>query len=162
MKNPLDAYPGYLLRRAAATRLAYLTRRLEPLGVMVTEASILVTIGYNPGISQAECGRALAIQRPNMNPLVRRMVERGWVVTEKGQGRAQGLHLSPTGADLAARIEAIFEAHEAWIIAAVPVEAREHLMPILRALNVIGDEDPAEHAGENADGWLSRKSQTAI
>ena len=57
MDNPLLDYPGYLLRRAAKSRHAQLWQYLEPLGVGVFEASIIVLIGRNPGVSQAECGR---------------------------------------------------------------------------------------------------------
>jgi hypothetical protein len=64
MDNPFLAFPGYLLRRAAISRLAQLSQHLEPLGIGVSEASILVMIGRNPGLSQAECGRSPSIKRP--------------------------------------------------------------------------------------------------
>jgi DNA-binding MarR family transcriptional regulator len=44
------------------------------------------------------------------------------------------LSLTPAGADLAARIIAEFEAHEARIHAAVPEHLRSELVPLLRAL----------------------------
>jgi hypothetical protein len=68
MENPFLDYPGYLLRRAAKSRQFQLTQYLEPLGVGVFEASIIVLIARNPGISQAECGRMLSIKPPNLNP----------------------------------------------------------------------------------------------
>ena len=134
MDNPFLDYPGYLLRRAATSRLAQLAQYLEPLGVGVSEASILVLIGHNPGLSQAECGRALSIQRPNLNPIIRRFIERGLINASKGPGRIQYLHLSPAGQDLAASIHLEFQAHEARIYASVPEHLRAQLVPILRAL----------------------------
>jgi DNA-binding MarR family transcriptional regulator len=134
MENPLLAYPGYLLRRASGSRLTQLAQYLEPLGVGVTEASILVLIGHNPDISQAECGRMLSIQRPNLNPIIRRFVERELVETTKGSGRILCLRLSAKGAALVKQIEAEFEAQEARIFAAVPAHLREELVPLLRAL----------------------------
>jgi DNA-binding MarR family transcriptional regulator len=137
--HPFDAYPGYLLRRAARMRLSRLTMQLTPLALTVTQASILVMIGHNPGVSQVECGRRLGVQRANMNPMVRRMVDAGWIGIGKGQGRAQELTLTQGGQDLAQRVEAAFEEHEAWILSSVPDHLRAAVMPILRALCGIPD-----------------------
>lgn len=134
MQNPLQSYPGYLLRRAAVSRLAQLEKRLEPFGLSVTEGSILALIAHNPGISQAECGRLLSIQRPNLNPIMRRLIDRGLVVPSPGLGRIQHLGLSAAGQDLTARAIAEFEAHEQRIFAAVPPHLRDELVPLLIAL----------------------------
>ncbi|RVU04139.1 MarR family transcriptional regulator [Novosphingobium umbonatum] len=134
MDNPFLNFPGYLLRRAASARLAQLAQYLEPLGVGVSEASILVLIGHNPGISQAECGRMLSIQRPNLNPVIHRFINRGLLVTTKGVGRVQCLRLSEEGSALVAQIEAVFAAQEERIYAAVPEHLRDDLVPVLRAL----------------------------
>lgn len=138
MDNPLHAYPGYLLRRAAGVRLAELARHLEPLGVSVTEGSILTLIRGNPGISQAECGRMLSIQRPNLNPIMRRLIDRGLVSSTQGTGRTQNLKLSRAGAKLEAAVVQEFEAHEARIFAAVPEHLRSELVPLL--LTLVGPE----------------------
>jgi DNA-binding MarR family transcriptional regulator len=134
MENPFLNYPGYLLRRASGARVAQLAQYLEPLGVGVTEASILVLIGHNPGISQAECGRMLSIQRPNLNPVIHRFINRQLLVTTKGVGRVQCLRLSEEGEALVQQVLAVFDAHEARMIAAVPEHLREELVPMLRAL----------------------------
>jgi len=134
MDNPLHNYPGYLLRRASTSRLVQLSQHLEPLGVGVSEASILVLIGRNPGISQAECGRILSVQRPNLNPKIRRLIDRQLVIAAKGQGRIQCLSLSQSGEALVARIMVEFEAQEARIYEAVPEHLRGELVPLLRAL----------------------------
>lgn len=134
MDNPFLNFPGYLLRRASKSRMSQLSQYLEPLGVGVSEASILVLIHRNPGISQAECGRMLSIQRPNLNPVIRRLIDRDLVIAAKGQGRIQCLRLSEAGEALAARIMVEFEAQEARIHDAVPAHLREELVPLLRAL----------------------------
>lgn len=134
MDNPLLNYPGYLLRRASKSRMVQLSQHLEPLGVGVSEGSILVLIGRNPGLSQAECGRMLSIQRPNLNPIIRRFIARELVVSTKGQGRIQCLHLSRTGEELVKKIMVEFEAQEARIYEAVPEHLRDELVPLLRAL----------------------------
>ena len=134
MDNPLLDYPGYLLRRAAKSRLAQLAQHLEPLGVGVSEASMLVLIGRNPGISQAECGRMLSIQRPNLNPIIRRFIVRELIDSTKGRGRALCLTLTAEGEQLVQNIVAEFEAQEARIYSAVPEHLRQDLVPLLRAL----------------------------
>ena len=134
MDNPFLDYPGYLLRRAAVSRLAQLGQYLEPLGVGVSEASILFLIGHNPGISQAECGRMLAIQRPNLNPIIRRFIARELVISTKGVGRIQCLSLSTEGARLFEQITAEFAAQETRIYDAVPAHLHAELVPLLRAL----------------------------
>lgn len=134
MDNPFVQYPGYLLRRASKSRLAQLAQHLEPLGVGVSEASILVLVGRNPGISQAECGRLLSVKRPNLNPIIRRFIERNLIISTKGQGRIQCLNLSESGGALAERITQEFEAQEARIYEAVPPHLRDELIPMLNAL----------------------------
>lgn len=134
MDNPFLDYPGYLLRRAAISRLAQLGQYLEPLGVGVSEASILFLISRNPGISQAECGRMLGIQRPNLNPIIRRFITRNLVISTKGVGRIQCLSLSEEGRQLVARIDVEFAAQEARIYDAVPAHLHAELVPLLRAL----------------------------
>jgi DNA-binding MarR family transcriptional regulator len=134
MDNPFVSYPGYLLRRAANSRISQLAHHLEPLGIGVSEASILTLIARNPGISQAECGRILAIQRPNLNPVVRRLIDRDLVRSAKGPGRVLCLTLSGPGEDLVRRVAAEFEAQEARIYSAVPEHLRQELVPLLLAL----------------------------
>ena len=134
MNNPLLDYPGYHLRRAASSRLAELGRHLDGLGLGVTEASILVLIDQNPDLSQADCGRLLSIQRPNLNPLIQKLIQRGLILAAKGQGRALKLRLTPAGHALTPDIIAEFQAHEARIYAAVPQRFRADLVAILRSL----------------------------
>ncbi len=134
MKNPLQSYPGYLLRRAAVSRLAQLEKRLAPLGLGATEASILTLVHHNPEITQAECSRLLSIQRPNLNPIIRRLVERGLVAPSKGVGRALSLRLTGAGTALALQAITEFEAHEGRIYDAVPEHLRDDLIPLLTAL----------------------------
>jgi len=134
MDNPLLDYPGYLLRRAAKSRHAQLWQYLEPLGVGVFEASIIVLIGRNPGVSQAECGRMLSIKTSNLNPIIRRFIERKLIDRTNGRGRTLCLRLSAAGEALAQRIVTEFEAQEARIYSAVPAHLRHELVPLLRTL----------------------------
>jgi DNA-binding MarR family transcriptional regulator len=134
MDDPLDNYPGYALRRASGAMMMRLAARLAPLGVSFTEASILMLVAANAGVSQSDLCRALDIQRANMTPLAARLEERGLIERRPTNGRSLGLSLTASGRALAGKVRAQSEAHEEELLARVPAEHRLHLMPALRAL----------------------------
>ncbi len=134
MQDPLRSLPGYALRRASAAMMARLTLRLEPLGVRYVEASILMVIAENPGISQSALSRMLDIKRANMTPLAARLEERGFIERSQSDGRTFGLCLTAQGSALAKDIFAAARAHEDDLLGLVPVAHRDHLVPALQAL----------------------------
>ncbi len=134
MDDPLKHLPGYALRRASAARLNDLTRRLAPLELTFTEASVLMVIAANSGTTLSAIGRVLGIQRANMTPLITRMESRGLIDRVSVDGRAHGLSLSVAGLALHAKILAEVKAHEEALIALVPQKHRAALLPILHAL----------------------------
>ncbi|MDB5676724.1 MAG: MarR family transcriptional regulator [Sphingomonas bacterium] len=134
MDNPLLDSTGYLLWRAAKSRFAQLARHLEPLGIGVSEASILLLIARNPGISQTECGQMLSIKPPNLNPIIRRFIKRALVDSTKGRGRTLCLRLTEEGERLKQHILVEFEAQEVRIYSAVPEHLRQDFAPLLRAV----------------------------
>ncbi len=134
MKDSLRSLPGYALRRASAAMMARLASRLEPLGVRTTEATILMEIAANPGITQSALGRMLDIQRANMTPIAARLEERGLIERTRSDGRSFGLRLTEAGQGLEASVRATVERHEAEISALIPEASREHLLCALQAL----------------------------
>jgi len=130
--NPLDTLLGYQLRRASAAILADLARALEELELTPTEASVLLLIGHNPGITQSEIGRTLAIQRANMAPIAAMLTERFLLTRTQADGRSQGLLLKRAGVALADRVRAIIAAHEARFLPDLPEEERQSLIGVLR------------------------------
>lgn len=132
--DPLRELPGYVLRRASAAMMGQLAARLAPLGLRNVEATILITLSANPGMSQSALGRRLGIQRANMTPLAARLEERGLIVRSASDGRSLGLALSEEGARLAGAVRAAIDAHEQALIERVPAEHRAHLLPALLAL----------------------------
>jgi DNA-binding MarR family transcriptional regulator len=130
--NPLDVLLGYQLRRASAAILADLTHALEEVALTPTEASVLLLIGYNPGITQSEIGRTLAIQRANMAPIAAMLTERGLLARSQADGRSQGLVLKRAGVALADRVRAIIAAHETKFLPELSDEERLALIGVLR------------------------------
>jgi DNA-binding MarR family transcriptional regulator len=134
MKDPLRNLPGYALRRASAARISDFTRRLLPLDLTFTEASVLMMIEANPGATLSAIGRALDIQRANMTPLVARLETRGLIDRISLDGRAHGLSLGSKGIALHRKVEQIVDAHESALVALVPEQHRAALLPILQSL----------------------------
>jgi DNA-binding MarR family transcriptional regulator len=134
MLDPLKKLPGYALRRASSAMLSDLARRLTPLALRPTEASILLLIASNPGITQSALCRTLDIQRANMTPITARLEQRALLARERVNGRSQGLILTADGATLLCEVRNVINAHEQSLLAHVPLEHRAHLLPALMAL----------------------------
>ena len=134
MRDPLPQYPGYALRRAANATAAQLSARLAEVGLKQVDASVLLLVAANPAITASALGRHLDIQRANMVPLLKRLEDAGWIDRTPIDGKSQGLTLTASGTELAARAQAIIEAFETGLLARVPAEHRDHLLPALDAL----------------------------
>jgi DNA-binding MarR family transcriptional regulator len=134
MVDPLLNLPGYSLRRAASAMGAELTARLAELDLRQVDATVLILIDSEPGTTASAIGRTLDIQRANMVPLLKRLEDMGLIDKHPIDGKSQGLELTETGkARLAAALKTISD-FEAELIARVPEEHRDHLLPALNAL----------------------------
>ena len=132
MRDPLPSFPGYALRRAANATAAELAARLGAVGLRQADVSVLMLIEANPGVTASAVGRQLDIQRANMVPLLKRL--EGLVDRAPIDGKSQGLALTATGRARLGEARRVVEAFEAELIARVPAEHREHLLPALEAL----------------------------
>lgn len=115
MKDSLNRKFGYALSRASAAMLARLNHQLQPLGLRTVDASMLVLIADNPGLSQSDLCRMLDIASANMVPLIARLTQRGLVERHKADGRSYELRLSHAGVALAAAAEAEMMTHDQWL-----------------------------------------------
>lgn len=134
MNDPLLDLPGYALRRAGAAMMAEFARRLEPLGLRYADVSALLLIGANPTLTASQLGRMLDIQRANMVPLLGRLTDAGLITRRPLDGKSHSLHLTPAGEDKLADARRVIETFEAWLLARIPDEHRDHLKPALDAL----------------------------
>ena len=134
MDDPLIRFPGYALRRAANATAAELSARLAALDLRQSDASLLMLVASNPGATSSALGRALGIERANMVPLLKRLDEAGLIGREAIDGKSQGLRLTPAGLRRLAEARKIIEAFEAELLARVPAEHRDHLLPALNAI----------------------------
>ena len=134
MDDPLIRFPGYALRRAANATAAELSARLAALDLRQSDASLLLLVAANPGATSSALGRALGVERANMVPLLKRLDEAGLIGREAIDGKSQGLRLTPAGLRRLAEARKIIEAFEAELLARVPAEHRDHLLPALNAI----------------------------
>jgi DNA-binding MarR family transcriptional regulator len=134
LRNPLEDLLGYQLRRASSASMAVLVRDLETCGLKPVEASVLLLIDANPGVTQSDIGRILGIQRANMAPMVASFDGRGLLRRKRLDGRSHGLEITSEGRVIAARARAAMHAHDAMLLAAIPGEALESIIRGLDAL----------------------------
>ncbi len=134
MNDVLANLPGYALRRASAAMLAEFSAALEPLDLRPTDASLLLLIDANKGITAGKLGTALGIQRANMVPLIARMEERNLISRKALDGRSFGLSLTDSGAELCSTVKQIVHAHEQSLIARIPSAYQAHFLPALKSL----------------------------
>lgn len=97
LANPLEDHLGYLLRRASNQVMASLADDLASLELTVVQASLLVLIERNPGVTQSDIGRALGINRANVAPLVASLTQRDLIVRQSSRGRLIGMVVSEAG-----------------------------------------------------------------
>jgi DNA-binding MarR family transcriptional regulator len=134
MRDPLPQFPGYALRRAANATAAELAGRLAQLGLRQSDASALMLIGENPGVTASAIGRALDIQSANMVPLLKRIEDAGLISRVPIDRKSRGLELTDAGQERLGQARQVIEAFEAELLARVPAEHRAHLLPALEAL----------------------------
>jgi DNA-binding MarR family transcriptional regulator len=132
--DPLKNFPGYALRRASAASMAALAEKLAALAVRPTEATVLMFIAANPGITQGEVARMLGMASANMTPLISRLEERDLIEREPVDGRSHGLNLSAAGRTFTNRIRKVINAHEESLLAKVPAAQRHMFMAALHNL----------------------------
>lgn len=134
MRDPLILSPGYSLRRASNAMTAVLVERLAVHELRLVEATVMLLIAENPGITASAIGRVLDIQRANMVPLLKRIEDAGLIERAPIDGKSQGLSLTAAGEAKMAEVRRTLDRFEAELIQRVPPEHRAHFIPALDAL----------------------------
>jgi DNA-binding MarR family transcriptional regulator len=125
---------GYHLRRASVLVMADLTQALEPLGLKPAEASVLFVIAAAGGITQAEIGRILGIQRANMAPIMGNLIKRGLVGRQAVDGRSQALRLTRAGAAMHRQAMEATQEHEQRLFGHLSAQERARTIALLQGL----------------------------
>lgn len=132
--DPTDNLLGYHIRRVSVIMMAELVKALQPLELRPAEATVLIEIEANPGITQSDIGKILNIKRANMAPLVAGLIERGCVRSSRRDGRSLALRLTKEGRRITrdAR-DAVLELEERFF-GQLSTEDREQMTRNLRNL----------------------------
>jgi DNA-binding MarR family transcriptional regulator len=113
----VENYLLYLLARASHAASADFHARLRTLGVPVPVWRVVATLHGAPrGETVGTLAEACLMQQPTMTKLLDRMVAEG-LVRRRREGRQTRIELMPTGEELAARLIAEAQRHEAALLA---------------------------------------------
>lgn len=128
----LDDVLGYHLRRASVCALASFDRALDD-EIKPVPFTVLCVIDEAPGITAAEIGRQLALQRANLTPMLADLDARGLIDrrADRTDHRIQRLHLSAAGGDALATWRSRVLAEEARTFAALTADERDALRHLL-------------------------------
>ena len=99
LDSALDDLIGYAMRRAQLKLFQNLIGRLSDHDLRPAQFSALAIIEQNPGLMQADLARALAIEPPQVVPLLNKLESRALAVRVrcKPDKRSYGIFLSKAG-----------------------------------------------------------------
>jgi DNA-binding MarR family transcriptional regulator len=134
LHDPLADLPGYALRRAANAMMGELSARLEKLELRLSEATVLLVVADRKTLSSSDIGRMLDIQRANMVPLLNRLEAADLIERKPLDRKSQAILLTSAGRDKLKQVRRTTAKFEKDLLAKVPAEHRDHLVPALNAL----------------------------
>jgi DNA-binding MarR family transcriptional regulator len=130
----LTDHLGYALRRAQVWVFQDFIRTLSAIDIRPAQYSVLVVIGANPGLSQAELADRLAIERARLVHMLDHLQQRG--LTERlpspSDRRTHALQLTKEGQRLLKRAKALAARHEARLTERIGAEARAQVLELLQ------------------------------
>jgi DNA-binding MarR family transcriptional regulator len=129
----LTEHIGYVARRAQLAIFKDFIQTLAGVDIRPAQYSVLLVIAQNPGLTQAELGRALAIKRANLvgmlNELERRKLARR--VASPSDRRSHALHLTAHGRQMLARFRRLALEHEKRATRTLTPEEKRTLLALL-------------------------------
>jgi DNA-binding MarR family transcriptional regulator len=130
----LDGHLGYFVRRLQIWVFQDFIRTLKLVEISPAQFSVLVVVGANPGLSQAELAATLGIERARLVRLLHRLERRGAIrrLHSSADGRRHALKLTPQGRGLLARAKALASRHESGLSAKLGAERHKMLLETLR------------------------------
>jgi DNA-binding MarR family transcriptional regulator len=134
--SALDDLIGYAMRRAQLKLFQNLTGRLCDHALRPAQFSALAIIDGNPGLMQADLARALAIEPPQVVPLLNKLESRALAlrVRCKPDKRSYGIYLSKGGEALLKELKKIAAQSDLDATAALDNQEREQLLRLLKKI----------------------------
>jgi DNA-binding MarR family transcriptional regulator len=139
----LQDHLGYFVRRLQVWVFQDFIHTLASIDISPAQFSVLAVISANHGLSQAEVGEALGIERARLVRLLHRLEKRGLIqrLQSAADGRRHALRLSPQGRALLARAKTLATRHEIRLSEKLGAERHAMLLSTLR--------DFSHHAASN-------------
>lgn len=134
LDSALDELIGYAMRRAQLKLFQNLIGRLSAHDLRPAQFSALAIIDQNPGLMQADLARALAIEPPQVVPLLNKLESRALAVRVrcKPDKRSYGIFLSKTGETLLKELKELAAQSDLDSTAALDGREREELLRLLK------------------------------
>ncbi|MFA6266074.1 MAG: MarR family winged helix-turn-helix transcriptional regulator [Pseudolabrys sp.] len=131
----LNGHLGYFVRRLQIWVFQDFIRTLSPLEISPAQFSVLAVIHANEGLSQAELGHTLAIERARLVRLLDRLQRRDLLerLPSSADGRRHALRLTPSGQSTLKQARALAERHEAGLLTKLGETRYRALMDALRS-----------------------------
>jgi len=132
--DALNGHLGYFVRRLQVWIFQDFIRALASIDIRPAQFSVLVVVGANRGLSQAELAATLGIERARLVRLLHRLEERGLIqrLPSFADGRRHALQLTPQGRTLLTRAKALAARHQKRLIERLGAERHQMMLDALR------------------------------
>lgn len=139
-QTSLNELIGYALRRAQMKVFQNLVNRLSMHDLRPAQFSAMAIIEENPGLMQADLARALAIEPPQLVPLLNKLEARALAVRIrcKSDKRSYGIFLSRAGEQLLRNLKQVAMQSDIESTGALAEDERETLLKLLRKVYLDG------------------------
>lgn len=132
----LESLMGYNARRATLVIVDAFLKHMAVYELRPVDFSVLSLIAHNPGITSRQLCSALNIQPPNLVGMVNTLEKRELVMRQPHprDGRAMGLHLTPSGKKMVRSAEQTATDIEKDVTAHLSATERKTLMRLLKKI----------------------------
>ncbi|MCY1492299.1 Transcriptional regulator SlyA [compost metagenome] len=134
LDTSLDELIGYAMRRAQLKVFQHLVNKLSAHDLRPAQFSAMAIIDQNPGLMQADLARALAIEPPQLVPLLNKLESRALAVRVrcKPDKRSYGIFLSKSGEQLLKELKQVAMESDIESTGALSDDERDTLLKLLR------------------------------
>lgn len=131
--DELTRHLGYFLRRAQVWVFQDFIRTLSAIDIRPAQYSVLIVIGANPGLSQAELADKLAIERARLVHMLDQLEKRGLIerLPSPVDRRTHALQLTREGQKTLKRAKGLAAKHEARLTEKIGADAHRELLQVL-------------------------------
>ena len=134
--SSLESLVGYNARRASHFVVDIIREHIAIYDLRIVDLSILLLVAHNPGITSRQLSSVLDILPPNLVGMLNTMEKRGLIERKPHpmDGRAMGLHVTDSGAELAAQAESEVGLLEIQATSTLTAAERKTLIRLLQKI----------------------------